>query len=316
MFFSKPSNAGAGGAAMSGIVQGMIAGQNMRQSDERQDMLQQNFDNQQEDRESGDFMGRLYEMEQVNKNGGNVGEMLPGMNKFLENSTNFKGSSFVMDNFKNHQDEKGNYSQEFLNQYEADTGKSFVPGTSDAESYNNGRLMFNDEDGSRGFDFDTFSQGSAKYQQYRKDQAYSDILKEAKITKAAGTKGKVSEVKELAKLRNIENPTKVQKDEMEILETKLKTDVTGAVSDMFSDKNKQTLKTLSTGGEVDDGAVSDLMQAQITANQKFTKRPEKADKVTLATNLVRTNKELGSQFEEGGVNTGWAQNMKADMLKT
>ena len=315
MFFSPPSNAGAAGSAMQGIMQGLQQGQNMRQQDERMDMLQQKFDFQVEDRESGQLMQHLSQMERIKNAGGNMNEYLPTVNKFLEGSTNFNDSSFSQANFKDYQNPDGTYKTEFLNDYASNTGKDFVPGSTDAASYNNNRLMFNDEDGARDFDFDTFGAGSSVYGKHRKDQQQLDMLNDAKVSKALGVKKKASDARRLAVLKNMDNPTQTDKDEQKALEIKMKTDVSDATNSMFSDKSKDTLKQLNAGEVVSDEDVSDLMQAQLAAKQTFTKRNEKADKVTLATNLARTNKELKEELSKDS-NTGMAQSIKANLLKT
>jgi len=78
--YSKPSM-GFTGSGIRGLIQGAQEGSAEYREQEKFDMLKLKFDKQQDNQEKIDFNSKMYNIEQVQNNGGNIAPLLSGMNK-------------------------------------------------------------------------------------------------------------------------------------------------------------------------------------------------------------------------------------------
>jgi len=187
MFYSAPSSS-TGGAGARGILSGMIAGQQSKEASQRMDMLQAKQDKADEQYEQGEAFGRISNIDEMIKSGKINQKMLDESNNWFKNSKHFNDTQFGIQNSAGLKDENGNYSNEFLNKYKADTGKDWLVGSAN-ESDKEGLKNYIDSSGNqvtvngKVFDPDTFTAGSASYKNYKEQKDLSKQLMEAKIKK-------------------------------------------------------------------------------------------------------------------------------------
>ena len=194
MIFATP-NRGTGGAGAQGILQGMIAGQQSRESDKRMDWLQTQQNRQTEQYETGEFMGYIKNIADVQENGGNALKQVDAINKFKANSVNYNdGDNFRLRNINNFKNEDGSFTNEFINNYKDNTGKEWIAGSAGnyVDEFGNQVML-----GDKVFDPDTFKAGSSNYKDYSDNLDMVRDLKQAQIDKARGGKDAKENITEL-----------------------------------------------------------------------------------------------------------------------
>jgi len=191
MIFATP-NRGTGGAGAQGILQGLMAGQQSRQSDQKMEWLKQNQDRQTQQYEGDENNKLLYNMREVKNSGGNIAPLIDSYNKWRKGTTNFSdGDDFRVGNWDDHRTEGGGVNQATANKWEGDTGFEFGEKTTEQAP-----LMLGD----KFFNFETFSAGAPKFKSYAQDR---DIQKALALSKATGDAKGPSEQSQLAKLQTI-----------------------------------------------------------------------------------------------------------------
>ncbi len=231
MIFATP-NRGTGGAGAQGILQGMIAGQQSRESDQKMQWLQTQQDRQTEQYETGEFMGYIKNIADVQENGGNALKQVDAINKFKANSVNYNdGDNFRLRNINNFKNEDGSFTNEFINNYKDNTGKDWIEGSASAGNYVDefgNQVMLGD----KVFDPDTFKAGSSNYRDYSDNLDMVRDLKQAQIDKARGGKDAKEKVTEMD---YIGLKTKANKEGYSSL-----TDTEKSAYDLGSEKFKMT----------------------------------------------------------------------------
>ena len=295
--YSAPSGAGTVAAGLGGLFQGMQQGQQMNNNDEKMDMLRAQIKQETALREKGEINERLYNIRDIQKSGGNPFKSLQGLTKWMASSENFKDDKALTQGIwaDHYDDNSGTYTDEMLNRYRSDTGKDFVEGKTDKQR----PIMYGD----KFFDFDTFSQGSPNFKAYARDKDMPRAVKE-------------NEIALHAKLKNKDKRTPVENTMLKSLDERLKLNPQGGVDDMFSDASKETLTQLKSGEVLNQDEVDNLVKAQIKSKQTFGKRDDYSKQVGTANNLVTTINKLNKFIEEAPSDTGWAQSMKSNILKS
>ncbi len=319
MIFATP-NRGTGGAGMSGLLQGMMAGKQSRQNDEKMDWLRTNQERQTEQYEQKEAFGRIGIFEDMIKSKNYDQKLVDSNNEWFKNSTNFNDTQFSLSDMETYKDNNGNYTNEFLNKYKADTGKDWLVGSeseadvADMQNYvsNDGRqLMMN----GKIFDPDTFSAGSSSYKKYKEQQDLARRLQEAQIVKALGGSDGPSDLDMYTELKANKNKTPKQQIKYEALQKKLKM-TQDANIDKLTGEFGTTLEKAQNGEDVSQDIQNYALSAQAKAKQTFTKREEHATAVAGSKRMVETYNELSKLTEKYDTKDGISKGAEAEILKT
>ncbi len=306
MIFAKPAR-GSGGAGMSGILQGMIAGQQSNESEQRMEWLQANQDRQTDEFEKKDFNERMYNIREVQKSGGNIAPQLTKLNEWKAETKNFSdGDDFRLGNWNEFRDDTGVFPRSFENKYKTDTGKDFVQGTSDAKD----PMMLGDQI----FDFDTFESGAANFQSYAKDRDQMKLLQDAQIAKAMGAPKGPSDMDQYLALKDNKTRSEQQENKYKVLQKKLKMTEDANIDKLTYDFGS-SLEKAQGGDIVSNDVVNNAVNAQAKAKQTYTKRDERAKSVAGSKRMVDTYKDLGNLTKKYDTGDGWAKGIETEILK-
>ena len=308
-----------------GLIAGIQASQQGRREDERLDMMQQQLQMVAADRkranqnyESGEFNKNLYNIERVRQAGGDTAPGIKNMNNFMNKSENFVNEGRFSIGSPETQNEDGTYKNEFLNQYAADTGNDFIPGSTEAADYIDNiksQMMYTEKGGKpKIFNDNTFAAGSSNYQNYRAEQKVLDRLNEAKITKALGDQGGTSDIDAYATLKENKSRTPKQQTQYEVLQKKLKMSEDANIDKMTGEFGK-TLEKVEAGEEIEQGVLDYALNSQAKAKQKYTKRPEMAKSVSGSKRMVETYKDLKNLTSKYDTGDGWSKGVENELLK-
>ena len=307
MIYAKPQFS-PGGSMASGLLKGMMAGQRAKESDMRMEAFQLRQDRQTDEYEKGQFNERMYNIRQIHKNGGNVGDSLVKLNDWTSKSKNYKDEpKFSIGNWADHNDGESGYTNKAINNYTSDTGKEFIVGKTDSKS----PIMFGD----KFFDFDTFEAGASNFQSYAKEKDQLNLLNEAKIIKARGELGKTSDLDAYTALKSKPNRTTDEQTKYEVLQKKLKMTEDANIDKLTSDFGN-TLTVALDGGDVNQDTQNLALKAQAKAKQKFAKREEHATSVAGSKRMVETYKELSELTKNYDTKDGISKGAQANILKT
>ncbi len=296
MIYAKPQF-NPGGSITSGLLQGMMAGQQSRESDKRMDFLQTQQDRQTDEYEKGQFNERMYNIREVQKNGGNIGSHLTGMNDWTSKSKNYKDEPrFSVGNWANHSDGEAGYTNKAVNQYRSDTGKDFIAGKTDSKS----PMMLGD----KFFDFDTFEAGASNFQTYAKDRDQLNLLNQAKIAKAAGGGSKYDKTQAMKDKIAIEkvpvaDRTTEQNMELSVADQTLGMVKNEAIDDLSSPDFKSIFNPINKG---DFGSVKDISPSMITRAEKAQlqggEKYDKYDETSKELNTMNLLYDLSDKFTD------------------
>ena len=305
MIFATP-NRGTGGAGAQGILQGMIAGQQSRESDQKMQWLKTNQDRQTEQYETNESNERLYNMRDVKNNGGNVAPLIDSYNKWRKETTNYSdGDDFRMGNWDDHRTEGGGINQATANQWESDTGFEFGEKTTE-----NNPIMLGD----KFFNFETFSAGAPKFQAYANDRDLTRRAQMAKIKKDIGGDGP-SDLDMYTELKDNKNRNPKQQTQYEVLQKKLKMTEDANIDKLTGEFGK-TLEKAQNGEDVSQDVQNYALSAQAKAKQKFAKREEHATAVAGSKRMVETYRDLSKLTNKYDTKDGISKGAEAEILKT
>ena len=253
MIYARPAR-GTGGAGAQGILQGLIAGQNSRESSQRMDMLQAQNDRNVEQYESKELNERMYNIKQIYNDGGNISPALNNLNKWKSGSTNFNdGEDFRSGNWSDYHNDDGEVNFSAQNQWNSDTGKTYDENTSKRAP-----IMMGD----KFFDFDTFSAGAPKFKAYSDDR---DLAQALKIQKAQGDVKAPSNIAEIIRLQNKPNKTEEDRDTLRTYRAKEGVLKSHAVKTLNSDDNKALYDKNENLTDEDDNTIARAVTNELDA---------------------------------------------------
>ena len=324
MIFAKPDR-GTGGAGMSGILQGMIAGQQSKESSQRMDWLQTQQDRQTEVYEQDKAFGHIGNIDDMQRSGKYDQKVIDNANEWFKGSTNFADTKFSLRNINSLKDENGNWTNQLINEYKSKTGKTVIPGsTKTAEGLktyvdrNGNQVMVGDDI----FDPDTFTAGSSNYKKYKANKDMERRLQESMIAKNLGIKAggagepKYDKTQAMADKTRIEEIDPKDRSDKDVMKLKVADQTLGmtkneAIGDLVGTEFKDTFSSINSGdfskmGNITDDQRSRINNAQLQGGTKY----EGYDATNKELNTMNILYDLsdkfngldGSNYESGVVN--------------
>ncbi len=309
MIFATP-NRGTGGAGTTGILQGLIAGQQSRESEQKMEWLQKNQDRQDDVYDKQEGFGHIGNIDDMIRTGKFDQKGIDSANSYFENSKNFKGTNFSLADMSYAKDENGFYTPEFVNEYQGITGKEIVPGSTKASNGMNTYLRKNMvRMNGELFDPDTFTAGSSSYKKYKEKQAMERKLQESVIAKNLGIKmggagdTKYDKTKAMADKKRIEKVpidkrTKEQNIELSVADQTLGMTKNEAVDDLVSPEFKTMFSGINKGdfsqtSNISPEAVSRAEKAQLQGGKPY----DKYDETSKELNTMNMLYDLSDKFK-------------------
>ena len=308
-FGTPPTSGGGFASGMQGLVQGMQVGQQMRnanaqeqRSEEKFDMLQQQFENSEDDRSAEKLRHAYYKFEK----GGFLDPT--EVNELLATDNRLGGGRFST-NKSTGKKPDGTTDFKLINRYNSEAGEEYKEGQN--------LLTFHDADGNERYvGKDNFSNGSPKYKTFKDKLDNENALAEVKRAKLQGGDSTEQVAKKLVAIdKKIKDKTATPTDlkVKAIMEADSKISKTSGAGTAGADYEENLNKALK-GEIIDDSYVRTKVREQSEGGRTDPKANERATEVAGVKRLYQSKNKLKELLKDDS-NSGLIPGIVASIKK-